>query len=334
MTTAIPPHFHVLAGFSNHPDLMKKDWNKTFLICQQFDHLDNIDLSGESQQTRRSGLIPETTSKVCCIQTKPAESGKVFDEGEKVTPRSCKPLKNLIFIALCTVAWNSHAESLHPSLDDTWQFHVGLFQQNNKLEVSSTRLGDQEFDIDLDDLGLSDSESVPQFGIRWDFSEHWGLNFFYSDFGLTSNAVNNSEFIYDGVVYPLNASLKTEFDITVYALALDYAFYKSNTTEIGIGVGIHALDLAAGFEGSLNDIRLTDTEEDFLAPLPNIRGYVQHAFSPKFLGSLNFGWMGADIDNYSGSFLVASASLEYRLAKRWSVIGNYQLTSIDFEVTE
>lgn len=196
------------------------------------------------------------------------------------------------------------------------------------------RTGRPETKVDLDDLGLDDSETIPQLGAMWRFKDKWTLNFVYSDFSVSSNATNNASFNYDGVTYPLNASLKTDLDITLYIVAVDYAFSQSDTTEWGVGLGLHAIDLAAGIRGSLNDVTLAATDEDFLAPLPNLRIYARHAFSPKLLSSFSIGWLGMNIDNYEGSLLVGSAALDYRVSDRWTIGINYQLTDIDLDVDD
>jgi hypothetical protein len=151
---------------------------------------------------------------------------------------------------------------------------------------------------------------------------------------MSTTKTRNTSFNYDGVTYPVSASVSLDLDVTLYIAAVDYAFHKSDTTEWGVGLGLHAIDLAAGIEGSLNGVSLGASGEDFLAPLPNLRLYGRHAFSPKLLGSVSAGWMGVDIDQYSGDLLVAAASLNYRFADRWSVGLNYQLTDIDLDVDD
>ena len=241
----------------------------------------------------------------------------------------------IIFLAgLCLMSLFARAESIHPDLTDKWQFNLGVLQQEPEATIRSTAPGDPETEIDLDDLGLDDSVTVPQIGARWRFSNKWALNLLYSDFGLSGGETVSSSFNYDGTTYPVNASLKTNLDITLYIATIDYAFWQSDKAEWGVGLGLHAIDLDASIKGSLNNLALTSTGADFLAPLPNLRIFARYAFTPKLLTSVSAGWLGAEIDKYDGQLLVASASLDYRVSKRWSIGLNYQLTDIDMDVDD
>jgi hypothetical protein len=227
------------------------------------------------------------------------------------------------------VSFGIQAEPIHPGLTDSWQFNLGVLSVNEDATVSSTRQGDPKNEITLDD-----SDTVPQFGARWRFSDKWALNLVYSGFNWKGLETKNTSFHWDGVDYPLGITVATDLDIGLYIASLDYAFSQSDTTEWGVGFGLHAIDFTANLNIDLNQVSLSAPSEDFLAPLPNLRLYVRHAFSPKLLGSLTGGWMGAEIDKYDGELLIAAAALDYRFSKRWSVGINYQLTDIDLEVDD
>jgi len=229
----------------------------------------------------------------------------------------------------------ARAEPIHPGLTDKWQFSLSLQNYEPEATIRSTAPGDPETEIDLvDELGLDDSETVPQIGARWRFSDKWALNLLYSDLGLSGSETISTSFNYDGTTYPVSASLKTELDITLYIAAIDYAFWQSDKAEWGFGLGLHAIDLDASLKGNLGDVPLTSTGQDFLAPLPNLRIFARYAFTPKLLASISAGWLGAEIDKYDGQLVVAGASLDYRFSKRWSFGLNYQLTDIDMDVDD
>jgi hypothetical protein len=95
---------------------------------------------------------------------------------------------------------------------------------------------------------------------------------------------------------------------------------------------LHGLNLDLQLDGDLNGNDVAESQSDFLAPLPNLRAFGRYAITPKIITNIQVGWMGADIENYSGDFLVASAGIRYQVSRQWSVGLNYQLTTIDFEV--
>lgn len=224
------------------------------------------------------------------------------------------------------------AEPLNPALTDTWQFTVAAFNQHNESKFRVTSGDDAPIAIDMDDLGLQSSKWIPQVGIRWHYKKKWSLSIAFSDFQLASHKSIDKSFNFDGVTYPINASLKSDLDLSVYITSLDYALYQSDSTEWGVGFGLHGLDLSLKIDGSLNGISTGRASEDFLVPLPNIRFYTRHAFSPKLLGSFSAGWLSATIDQYDGALLVGAVALDYRFTERWSVGMNYQLIDIDLKV--
>ncbi len=223
-------------------------------------------------------------------------------------------MRNIIFVGMFLASMGTTAESLHPGLTDAWQFSFGVINQKPDATIRSTAPGDPETEVDLDDQGLDESQTSPQLGVKWRFSNKWTLNFHYTEFGLSTSKTIDTSFNYNGVTYPINASLKTDLDFDLYMTSIEYAIWKSDSTEMGVGVGLHAIDLAFNIKGSLNDVRLVSAGEDFLAPLPNLRVFARHAFSPKLIGSVSAGWLGVEIDKYDGQLIVVSASLDYRVS--------------------
>jgi len=73
----------------------------------------------------------------------------------------------------------------------------------------------------------------------------------------------------------------------LYSGAIECAFWQTDEAEWEVGLGLHAIDLAAGDKGSPNNVTLKSTGQDFLAPLPNLRIFTRFAFTPKLLGSVS-----------------------------------------------
>lgn len=230
------------------------------------------------------------------------------------------------------ISVGANAQSIHPGLSDRWEFTIAAFDQHNKIKYSRTPPNESIHEIDFDDLGLKESELVPQFGLRMRFKENWAFGVYHSDFGTSSSQAVTKDIIIGDVIYPVDASLQTDVGLGLYVASVDYAFSRSESTEWGIGFGIHALDLSFRFNASLNDLDLASTTESVIAPLPNFRFYTRHAFSPKLLGSFNVGWLGATIDEYSGRILVGAANLDYRISKRWSLGISYQITDLTLKI--
>jgi hypothetical protein len=239
-----------------------------------------------------------------------------------------------LLLALAFLSFSIKAAPSNPGIYETWEFSFGSLNQRADASLRSTAPGDPPTEIDLEDLGLDSNETAPQMSARWRFAEKWALTAAYSDFSVSSNRSIDKSFNHDGVTYPINGSLSSGFDMGIFLMAVDYGFHQSDNTEWGIGVGLHAMDLGVKFKGNLNGLTLGRSGQDFLAPLPNVRIFTRHAFSPKWMLSANLGWMGADIDKFSGDLLIAGVALDYRISKRWSVAANYQFTDVNLDIDD
>ncbi len=246
--------------------------------------------------------------------------------------KSTKSLYTFVLASL--LASPALAEPIHQGLSDKWRFDFTAVSYSPEATLRSTVPGDPPTEVTLDDLNADDDETTGQFSITGRFSDKWRASFAYTDLSVSGYNINSRNFNFDGVDYPLQTELDTELDVTMYIAAVDYAIHQSDTTEFGIGAGLHAIDLDISFVGSLNGITVGSSSEDFLAPLPNIRGYVRHAFNEKWLFGAGIGWMGAEIDEYDGSLLLGSAFLDYRINNNWTLGVNYQYIEIDLEIDD
>ncbi len=237
-------------------------------------------------------------------------------------------------LLLLLFAGQSYAEPVHPGLTDRWQFDFSVLTQKPEATIRSTKAGDPPTEIDLKDLGADDRETTGQLGVRYRINDRWRASFAYSPLEVSGTEVTQRDFNFNGIDYPLTTSLTTDFEVDTYIFAVDYAFHTSDTTEWGVGAGLHALDLTLQFEGSLNSISLASSEEDFLAPLPNLRAYFKHALNEKILIGGGIGWLGADIDKYDGDLIVSNVYLDYRINKNWTLGANYQFVQIDLTVDD
>ncbi len=231
-------------------------------------------------------------------------------------------------------ASQTFAEPLHPGLTDRWQFDFTVLSQEPEVKVRATKFGFQENTIDLQDLGVDDRETTGQIGVRYHINEKWRANFGYTPLDISGTRITDRTFNFDGEEFPLSSTVSTDLELKTYIFALDYAFHTSDTSEWGVGAGLHAIDLDIKFEGSLNDLTVATSEEDFLAPLPNLRVYMKHAINERWLVGGSLGWLGIEIDKYDGDLLIATAFIDYRINDNWTLGASYQAVDIDLTIDD
>jgi len=182
-------------------------------------------------------------------------------------------------------------------------------------DFSSTKEGRPDFKVDLGDLDLKENEVSPVVGAIFNFGKRWNLRFNYFGYHDDAKTTTDFSFEFDDVIYPSGARVDSSLDLDIYALSLEYNFIHTERARLGVGIGVHVADLDLKISGKVTvdgeETSLDPTEEDFIAPFPNLSAYGAYAFTERFIARFGGGWMSLSYDNYDGSLYFASASLEY-----------------------
>jgi hypothetical protein len=135
---------------------------------------------------------------------------------------------------------------------------------------------------------------------------------------------------------PIGASVTSDFDATWYILEATYSFYRSESVDTGIGLGLHTVDLdttiTARFQLGEEETKVVSESLDTLAPLPNLLVYLHWKFAPRWNLVSRVGYFGLDYDKYSGQMTNAHAMVNYNLSQRWSLGLGYQFVDLDLDV--
>ena len=213
-----------------------------------------------------------------------------------------------------TSAWAAEKTSKNV-LDKRFTFYGGVQVYQAQGEFRSTKEGQPEISVDLDDLGLDENELSPIAGFNFTFGKRWKLRFDYFGYHDDNKKTADFSFDFDGVIIPVGANIDSSLDLDFYVLNLAYNFIHTERARFGVGIGIHAADLNLEISGKItvagNEISLGEGQEDFLAPVPNLYAYGAYAFTDRFLIRYGGGWMSLSYGDYDGSLLFANASFEY-----------------------
>ncbi len=210
---------------------------------------------------------------------------------------------------------------------------IGAAYQEADAEVRASVASLPEVGLDLDDLGMEDSDTSWAIEYRWRFAERWVLSGMAYTFDESGQRTANRDFNFDGNEYSAGAVIDTELGLDTYIVNLLYQVYKGDSTELLLGGGLHAFDLDTSIEGrafvgDLNGASGASSSE-LLAPLPNLRAQAFFTFSDRWSGSLSLGWLSANYGDYDGSFIYAHPRLAYQLGEHWAATLGYQYVNID-----
>ena len=242
-------------------------------------------------------------------------------------------LAALLIAGLC--ASPAQAESLHPALDKRLTFTLGATEFDVDARVASWSEGEDKQVIDLGRIGVPEDDTSLWAGLNWNMSERWRLGLNYFSIDVDGGDSVDFDFEFGDLVVPIGASVDASLSLDFYVLSIGYALYKSDRSELGVGLGVHGVDL--DFEiyaerriGGQVTV-LGQESEDFLAPLPNAYFYGAFALSPKILAQVHGGWVSLTYDEYDGELLTLNGQLAYWPTESFSIGLGYSFIDIDVD---
>jgi len=192
--------------------------------------------------------------------------------------------------------------------------------------------------FDFDRAGLQETDSSYWLSVNWRSARsRWGMWFGSWRYDVIGSRVwGDSLELPEGGEIPVGASVSSDFDAQWFILEATYSFYRSETVDTGIGLGVHVVDLDTSLTAT---IRVGDREAevvsgslDTLAPLPNVLAYVSWKFKPKWMLIARLGYFTLDYDKYSGDMTNAHAMVNYSISPRWALGASYQFVDLDLDV--
>jgi hypothetical protein len=128
--------------------------------------------------------------------------------------------------------------------------------------------------------------------------------------------------------FPVNATVSSNFDATVYRLSGGFSFIKRPSTELGAVIGLHVTDFDFGIRTADGTIAAA---ADATAPLPTVGVYGYHAFSPRWLVFGRADLFSIDYQEFSGGLVNLNLGLEYQINKNLGVGFGYRFVKLDLD---
>ena len=229
-----------------------------------------------------------------------------------------------------------------PGFGDTWTIMLGGMNQTANVEVSSTRTGRPDINLDLDDLGMDDNATTFRAGVNWQFADKWGTSLTYSSFSTDGRETASESGNFGDIEWEADATLSSDYDLDLYIWNLNWNFVNTERTNFGVAAGLHIADIsmAIAFEATAiingQEVVVDSGSEStsLTAPLPNIGLQIGHRFGENLYLSGRAGYFTLKVDDVDGELVTAQAGLEWRPAKHFGVGIGYQYLTIDFDEKE
>jgi hypothetical protein len=173
-------------------------------------------------------------------------------------------------------------------------------------------------------LGGDDTATSARIDAVYRFNEKHGIGFTWYKIRLKGERTIDRDIVWDGVTYPINATVDSFLNEDIYKLNYRYSLYHNTDVEMGVSAGFHVTHMSTG----LSAASVGAHGDSVTAPLPVFGGFASYNFTPKFslLGSYEFFFL--NFDNVGGSLQDLLVGVEYRVLRNLSVGGAFNLYTL------
>ena len=218
----------------------------------------------------------------------------------------------------------ARADSLQAG-DERFKFVAGWFLPAFNTDVRVDNGGDPGDEVDLDrDLGVNRDQSGVLLGFEWRMAERHRLATTYSSFSQSATRVIDRQITIGDEVYPVNATIKTNWSLDMIPITYSYSFLKSDSNELAGTFGIHWDSISLGLKGSTSlssDDLNANVSSGADLPLPLIGIRYDHNFSNNWSAGLGASFFTIEFGESEldarGSLYNFRAYTEYRIKGRY-----------------
>lgn len=199
---------------------------------------------------------------------------------------------------------------------------------DTKLRVDeSLTLPGTEVDAE-DDLGLDDSELMPQAEITLLPGKHHLLRLNGMSTRRSASTIIDEEIFFDDEVYEPGERVDSELNLTLFGMTYGYRFIVRDRAELTATFGIQIASVEAN---AVVRSRVIRESESGVAPLPLLGVEGRYDFTDRWSAEGRLQYLTADIEEVDGSILDARIAVTWR-KNPYLVFGlGYRSFSIDID---
>jgi len=169
-------------------------------------------------------------------------------------------------------------------------------------------------------LGMSDTESLPALSLGWRFAKKHKLGLSFMRLDRSGSAITTSEIRIGDEVFTINLPISSFLDMQITSLQYNYSLILDERKELAFGLGLSIQDLSLGFLGT-GTAGIVQVDSGITAPIPTFGLDGGYAFTDKWLGRIGFGYLSFDLAldserQLGGDVLSGYVSLQHKTFER------------------
>jgi hypothetical protein len=164
-------------------------------------------------------------------------------------------------------------------------------------------------------LGLSDTETLPALGLGWRFAKKHQLSLEYFRLDRSGSSITVTDIRIGDDVFSANLPISFFFDMKVSGFHYSYSLIFDERKELALSVGLSIQDLSFGLIGNAG-LGVINAESGITAPLPTFGLNGGYAFTDKWIGKIGIGVFSFDLsledeDELSGEVFNSFLSIQH-----------------------
>ena len=178
------------------------------------------------------------------------------------------------------------------------------------------------------DLDVSKRETAGRLDGYYRFSQHHRVDWSYFNIKREGTRALSRDIEYGDISFSAGETVNSFLNVKTEKLAYTFSFHHDEKVELGIGVGLHFLDIEAGIAttsgskiGSLSST----------APLPVVRALIRYQISPKWSVQMIEDSFIINIDDYTGGMNDTRIVTEYMTFDKIGFGFGFQRFTIDLD---
>ena len=216
----------------------------------------------------------------------------------------------------------AHAEEWINQGEERFTLGAGVFlpafETKARVDSLTRGIGDE---IDLHDvLGFEEDQTTFYGNASWRFLPRHRISFSYFRFKDESSATALRDLQIGDEIYPVGASLNSDFKIHTYPFMYSYSFIKRDNLEFAGTLGFHwyRIDFNVAGSASLGEVGFAaDTSASTNSPLPLVGLRFDYHFTDKWTVGAHGEAFSMDVDELSGSLVNLTLKTDYWFSKHF-----------------
>ncbi len=219
-------------------------------------------------------------------------------------------------------------EDQNPLYSNKFVIGAGLYSSAKTVDIIINGSGPNAIIDFSEGFDLNNNELTFFGNFNWRFSKRWTLSAEYFSVRNGNKWELEEDINWDDITFKEGTNVKIGFSLDMYRVFVGWSVLQKPKHEIGIGLGVHDLQVGAYISGDAyindNDFNFEKRSVSANAPLPNLGFWYYYVPTSKWLLSAKLDIFSLTIDEYFGSLWNVRAGVNYQIFKHFGVGFSYR----------